>query len=65
MDIQTTCRRYRPLVKSGRHFCQVQASVITECMDNCPYNKVQEYGEKIIKTRFGKVIKVKIKVENE
>lgn len=65
MDIQTTCRRYRPLVKSGRAFCQVYCDVITSCPDNCPNNYPVEYGEKVITTRFGKVIKVKVKVENE
>jgi hypothetical protein len=43
----------------------VQADVIKECKDNCPYNKVQEYGEKTIKTRFGKEVKVRVKIDSE
>ena len=65
MKIQTECRRYRPLVKSGRHFCQVQCDVITECRDDCPYNKPVQYAIKEGRTRFGKTFKIKVKVEKE
>ena len=64
MGIQRSCRRIREL-KSGRYFCQVQGEIIAKCMDDCPYNKPVKYGEKIIKTRFGKVIKIKIKIEDD
>ena len=63
MIIQHKCRRLVVLKKSGRYFCQVQAKVITSCADKCPYNKVQQYTYKEGKTRFGKVFRIKIKVD--
>lgn len=63
MNIQHKCRRLRELKNSGRYFCQVQAEVITECMDKCPYNKEQKYAIKEGITRFGKVFRIKVKVD--